>query len=159
LDAEYTIIEKDFQHVVLEGTAYEVGQQQGEILKRQNPEAARWYASGKTDPKKLGFKDFEELRAFYEEYSPGITDEIQGLADGLGVKPDNLQIYNPPIYQSGNCSQFAVLSSVTDDRHVYVGRSYEYHHNENDFACALLGLKEKSSIWGSQNFFSAETTE
>jgi predicted choloylglycine hydrolase len=144
LGAEYTIIKKDFQHVILEGTAYEVGQQQGEILKRQDPEAARWYASGKTEPRKLGFKDFEELQAFYEEYCPGITDEIQGLADGLGVKPDKLPLYSPPIYQPGNCSQFAVLSSVTDDKHVYVGRSYEYNQRQNDFRLCTVRIKGKT---------------
>jgi predicted choloylglycine hydrolase len=77
-----------------------------------------------------------------------VTEEIQGLADGLGARPDKLQIYNPPIYQSGNCSQFAVLSSVTNDGHVYVGRSYEYHHNENDFRLCTVRIKGKIKHMG-----------
>jgi len=37
LSDKYNLMRKDFQHVVLEGTAYEVGQRQAEILKKQNP--------------------------------------------------------------------------------------------------------------------------
>lgn len=152
LGGEYNIIKKNFQHVVLEGTAYEVGQQQGEILKRQNPEAVRWCTSGKTELGKPGFKDFEELQAFYEEYCPGITDEIRGLADSFGVKPDRLQLYSPPIYQPGNCSQFAMLSSVTDDKHVYVGRSYEYNQEMNDFRLCTVRIKGKIEHVGFTEF-------
>jgi predicted choloylglycine hydrolase len=152
LSEKYNLIRKDFQHIVLEGTAYEVGQQQAEILKKQNPDAAKWFASATTDPKRMGFDSFEELQAFYEEYCPGITDEIQGLADGFGAKPDQLQLYNPPIYQPGNCSQFAILSSLTDDKRVYVGRSYEYHHNENDLRLCTLRIKGKIKHIGFTEF-------
>lgn len=152
LSEKYNLIKKDFQHIVLEGTAYEIGQQQAAILKKQNPEAAKWFASATTDPEKIGFDSFEELQAFYEEYCPGITDEILGLADGFGVKPNQLQLYNPPIYQPGNCSQFAVLSSVTDSKHVYVGRSYEYHHNENDFRLCTVRIKGKIKHMGFTEF-------
>jgi predicted choloylglycine hydrolase len=143
LSGKYNLIKKDFQHIVLEGNAYEVGLQQAEILKKQNPEAAKWFASATINPEKMGFSTFDELQAFYEEHCPGITGEILGFADGLGAKPSQLQLYNPPIYQPGNCSQFAVLSSLTDDKHVYVGRSYEYRHNENDLRLCTVRIKGK----------------
>lgn len=149
---KYNLLKKDFHHVVLEGTAYEVGRQQGEILKRQNPEAVRWFTSAKIEPKKLGFKDFEELQAFYEKYCPGITDEIQGLADSFGAEPNKLQLYNPPIYQPGNCSQFAMLSSVTDDKHVYVGRSYEFNQKMNDFRLCTVRIEGKVKHIGFTEF-------
>jgi predicted choloylglycine hydrolase len=152
LSERYTLIKKDFQHLVLEGTAYEVGRQQAEILKKQNPEATKWFASATTDPEKMGFASFEELQAFYEEHCTGITEEILGFADGLDVKPEQLQLYSPPIYQPGNCSQFAVLSSVTNNRHVYVGRSYEYHYNENDFRLCTVRIKEKTKHLGFTEF-------
>lgn len=104
--------------MVVEGSYYEVGRQQGDILKRQNPGVAKWFTSAETNPKKLGFDDFRELQALYDEHCPGITDEIQGFADSFGVGPERPQIYNPPIYRPGNCSQFAILSPVTDDGHV-----------------------------------------
>jgi predicted choloylglycine hydrolase len=152
LSEKHNFIKKDFQHVVLEGTAYEVGQQQAEILRKQSPEAARWFASATPDPKKMGFDSFEELQSLYEEYCPGITDEIVGLADGLGAGPEQIQLYNQPIYQPGNCSQFAVLSSLTDDKHVYVGRSYEYHYNENDLRLCTARIRGKTKHIGFTEF-------
>jgi len=50
-----------------------------------HPRAKR-FTSAKIEPKKLGFKDSEELQAFYEKYRPGITSEIQGLADSFGAE-------------------------------------------------------------------------
>jgi hypothetical protein len=90
LSEEYNLIRKDFQHIVLEVSAYEVGRQQAEILKKEKPEVAKWFASASVNPKKMGFGSFEELQAFYEEYCSGITDEIAGFADGLGVKVNML---------------------------------------------------------------------
>ena len=139
----YNLLKKSFQHVVLEGSAYEIGRQQAEILNKENPKGAKWFASANVDPEKMGFGSFEDLQVFYEEYCPGIGDEIVGFADGLNVGPDRLQIYNPPIYNPGNCSQIAVLSSAADDGHVYVGRSYEFHHDQNDLRLCTARIKGK----------------
>jgi predicted choloylglycine hydrolase len=106
----------------------------------------------KNRPKEKGFNDFKELQAFYEEHCPGITDEILGLANGLGAAPDKLRLYNPPIYYSDNCSQFAVLSSVTDDGHVYVGRSYEFNQKENDFRLCTVRVRRKTKHMGFTEF-------
>ncbi|MHA1928928.1 MAG: hypothetical protein ACTSV2_10185 [Candidatus Thorarchaeota archaeon] len=84
------IINKTFHHVVLEGTAFEVGQQQGEIIKKHKPESVKWCTSPNVDPK-IGFNSFEELQNFFEEYCPGITDELEGFADSLGVNLINYQ--------------------------------------------------------------------
>jgi len=104
---------------------------------------AKWFSSAEINPRKLGFNGFEDLQSFYEENCPGITDEIQGLADSLRVGPEKLQIYNPPIYQPGSCSQLAILSSSTRDKHIYMGRSYEYHHEMNDFRLCTARIKGK----------------
>jgi predicted choloylglycine hydrolase len=149
---EYELVNKDFLHVVVEGTAYEVGYQQGEILKESNPGMAEWFTSGKVEPEKMGCADFLELQKLFEGYCPGITDEIQGLADGFGVKAEVLQIYNPPIYQPGNCSQIALLSTATADNHVYVARSYEYHKDMNDFRLCGVRINDKASSLGFTEF-------
>jgi len=145
---EYNLIKKDFQHVVLEGTEYEIGQQLGEILKKYSPETVKWFTSANIEPAKLGFKDFEDLQSFIEEYCPGITDEALGLADCFSTKLNELQVYNLPIPKQGNCSHFAVLSYVTDDRHTYVGRSYEYNQEFNDFRLCTVRIKGKAKHIG-----------
>lgn len=143
LSGDYDLLKREFKYVVLEGSAFEVGQKQAEILRKENPELARWFASANVDLAKMGFVSFEDLQAYYDEYCPGIVDEILGFADGLGAKPNTLQLFNPPIYNPGNCSLIAVLSRGTIDKHVYVGRSYEYNPNENDLRLCTLRIRGK----------------
>lgn len=92
MSQNYRMIIRDFQRLVVEGSSYEVGWQQGEVLKRQSQEAAKWFSSAEVNPSRLGFSSFKELQSFYEENCPGITDEIQGLVDSLGVEPEKLRI-------------------------------------------------------------------
>ena len=94
-----------YHHIVLEGSQYEVGKQLGEFL-IQEPNAKKVFASNKVNLKKLGFKDFETLWAYSEECCPGITDEIKGFADGLGVSPQTLPFWNWTFAPSlgGECS-------------------------------------------------------
>lgn len=148
MNDEYTLIEKRFQHVILEGSRYEIGQQQGEFLKEHSPQYIRFYTSGKVNPKKLGFSSFEDLQNHYEAFCPGITDELTGIANSLGVKPRNLPMYGSPIYESGNCSQISVLSSATDTGHVYVARSYELNQEMNDFRLCTTRIKGKTKHIG-----------
>ena len=145
---EYNLIEKRFQHVVLEGNHYEIGQQQGEFLKANTPEYVEHYTSGNVDLKKLGFDRFEDLQHHYEEFCPGITEELTGLAESLSVKPDKLPMYGSPIYESGNCSQISVLSSATKNGHAYVGRSYEFNQEMNDFRLCTARIKGKTKHIG-----------
>ncbi|MHA1556590.1 MAG: C45 family autoproteolytic acyltransferase/hydrolase [Candidatus Heimdallarchaeota archaeon] len=151
MSEKYTNINKKYSHIVLEGTNYEVGKQQAELIKNIEP-VVKWMTSGKTDPKKLGFEDFESLQNYYEEFCPGITDEFQGFADTLEITPDKLCHYSPPIFRPGNCSQMAAMSSVTKDDHVYVGRSYEFNNTMNDFTLCCLKIKNKIKHMGFTEF-------
>ncbi|MHA1221628.1 MAG: C45 family autoproteolytic acyltransferase/hydrolase, partial [Candidatus Heimdallarchaeota archaeon] len=147
----YNLINKKYSHIVLEGTSYEVGKQQAELIKNIKP-IVGWMTSGKVEPKKLGFEDFESLQNYYEEFCPGITDELQGFAEALNVTPDKLVHYGPVIYSPGNCSQMAIMSSVSKDKHVYLGRSYEFNDTMNDFRLCCLKIKNKVKHMGFTEF-------
>ncbi len=151
MSENYTNINKKYTHVVLEGTSYEVGKQQAELIKNIDP-IVRWMTSGNVNPKKLGFEDFESLQNYYEEFCPGITDEFQGFAEVLQVTPDKLAHYSPAIYFPGNCSQMSVVSSISKDKHVYIGRSYEFNGTMNDFRLCCLKIKNKVKHMGFTEF-------
>jgi predicted choloylglycine hydrolase len=110
-----------------------VGQQLASLIS-QEPGAKQFFTTGKPNLKKLGFKDFDTLWVYCEECCPGITDEIQGFADGLDISPQNMPFWTwtfaPQL--GGECSQFTALSSATQDQHIYAGRSYEWTHKEED---------------------------
>ncbi|UCH31274.1 MAG: hypothetical protein JSV05_07185 [Candidatus Bathyarchaeota archaeon] len=161
MSPEYELITGEFQHLILEGSPYEVGQMQGAILKRNEAMRVRVEttissfltqlgipSSEKAYLKMLGFEDFKELKALFEEYCPGLNDEMQGFADTLGIKVSASPFYSPNYQIPGNCSQVVVLSSVTNDKHVYVGRSYEWIHSQEDLRLCTTRVEGKAKHTG-----------
>ncbi len=161
MNRDYNIINGKFHHIILEGTAYEVGKRQGEILKGDEEMRARIERSissfssqlgaskdGKPDLNKMGFQDFDELQGFFEEHCPGLNEEIKGFADSLGVEISEVPFYGATYNVRRNCSQVAVLSSATHDKHVYVGRSYEWTHTEEDLRLCTTRVKGKAAHIG-----------
>ena len=149
-DSEYDIKHVTYHHLVVEGTSYEVGQQLAEYVK-QDANRKKFFISAKTDSRKLGFKDFQTLQAYYEECCPGIIDETQGLADGLETSPDRIPLWSQsfkPVSAPRNCSQLLVLSSATDDNHIYLGRSYEWIHTEEDLVLCTTKVNGKAKHIG-----------
>ena len=143
---EYQIHEITFKHILLEGTSYEVGQQQGELLK-SNTNAVTFFTSNKANLKKAGFKTFKEVQNFYEDYCPGINEEIEGFAESLGTSAENVNFYLFP-QSLQNCSHFVILPSITEDKHVYIGRSYEWKHDEEDLRLVTTKVRGKSTHLG-----------
>ncbi|MFX1536290.1 MAG: C45 family autoproteolytic acyltransferase/hydrolase [Promethearchaeota archaeon] len=147
-DREYDIQKVNFHHLVLEGTQYEVGQQLGRMI-GELP-GKDFFASNKIDLKKVGFASFDKLWDYSEECCPGITQEIQGFADQLDVSPDKVPFWNWTFSDSlgGECSQLAVLSSITQNQHTFVGRSYEWNHKEEDLKLITTRIKGKAAHIG-----------
>ncbi len=135
-----------YLHVVLDGSGYKAGKQVAEVIS-QNPSAKSFFSSAKLDLKKTGFADFDSLKASCEECCPGITDEIQGFADGLGTSPDRVPFWNGA-YTTSLCSQLAVLSPATRDHRVYAARSYEWTHKEEDLVLFTTRVTGKATHIG-----------
>lgn len=143
---KYDLAKMRYHHVVLEGSEYEVGKQLAEII-NQDSSAKNFHSSAKLDAKKLGFADFKSLQANCEECCPGITEEVQGFADGLGTSPEKVAFWGGA-YVTSFCSQLAVLTSATKDHHVYAARSYEWIHTEEDLKLFTTRVKGKASHIG-----------
>ena len=148
-ELEHNLVKANYHHVVLEGSGYDAGKQLAGII-NQDAKARKSYSSAKLDLKRLGFADWDALQSSCEECCPGITDEIQGFADGLQTSPDRIPFWNWTYAPSlgGNCSQLAVLSSATKDQHIYAGRSYEWNHKEEDLKLFTTRVKGKASHIG-----------
>lgn len=124
-----------FRHVVMEGSAYEVGKMQ-----------AKWFAdaprehidlmiaaAGKLD--KASAAEAKAAASFLETHCPGLGEEIAGFADGWGVPPEVIAYHSLTAIRSSNCSHFAVLPAITADGHLYVGRSYEWSRDDELRLC------------------------
>ena len=148
-ESKYNLVKENYHHIVLDGSRYEAGKQLAEIIS-QDPKAKKSSSSAKLDLRKLGFADWNDLQSSCEECCPGLIEEIQGFADGLKTSPDRVPFWNWTYSPSlgGNCSQLAVLSAVTEDRHIYAGRSYEWNHKEEDLKLFTTRVKGKASHIG-----------
>jgi predicted choloylglycine hydrolase len=131
-----------FAHAVLEGTPYEVGRLQAEMLKG---DPARVPYLTPTPPFLDGYSRREAQRAldYIEKHCPGLREEIQGAADGFGVPVEEIAFLGgrnkenglsaipvdkpgPGIDQprgSANCSQLVVLPSATENGHLYAAQN------------------------------------
>ncbi|TFG03581.1 hypothetical protein EU538_13155 [Candidatus Thorarchaeota archaeon] len=148
-DSDYTLEEVSFHHVVLEGSHYEIGEQLAEYIKGDEDRVSR-YTAHRVNPKKLGFDNFQSLRMYYEDVCPGISEELQGVADGLGLSIDMMPYWETSLIspQMSTCSQVAVLSTITEDEHSYLGRNYDYDTTRDDRVLCTTRAKGKASHIG-----------
>lgn len=145
----HNLLDVKYHHLVLDSSGYEAGVRLAEVINRDST-AKRFWSSAKLDLKRVGFADFEALQDSCETCCPGINEEIQGFADGLGISPDKIPFWNWTYGSSlgGNCSQLAVLSPATENHHIYAGRSYEWNHKEEDLKLFTTRIRRKASHIG-----------
>jgi hypothetical protein len=121
-----------FVHVVLEGTPYEVGRLQGEILKNDQARA-RYLTPTLPFLERYSKREAHRALGYFEKYCPGIMEEIQGAAVAFGVPVEDIAFLGGrskedgssaipvarPVSRSGcHCSHFAILPSASEDGHL-----------------------------------------
>lgn len=118
----------------LKGTPYEMGVQHGKLLSNHVRENMKFLLETKADetvmeagpvkvtPKSILPTIVQTQRPFVPEK---YFEEMRGLADGAGVKVEDVQLSNfiPELF---HCSGFAVMNSATKDGTMYHGRVLDY---------------------------------
>jgi predicted choloylglycine hydrolase len=134
-----------YQHLVLEGSAYEVGRRQGELIK-QVPPVKEWFGSG---AKTLSDAELKEIYRQIDRFCPGLREEIQGCADSLGIVPEQVVYFFESYIRVNHCSHFAVLPGMTANGHLLVGRSYEFSDTMDDLSFFTTRISGKYAHIGS----------
>lgn len=147
MSPEYSIREARFQHVVLEGTSYEVGRWQAEVA-QQRATPPNIPLSLDYEPGHFGFRDLTEMQELMERYCPGLNDEIRGFADGLGLPLEKIFHYGAAYPRLGQCSHMVALPAITADGHVYAGRSYELNPDDEDLRLCTTRVRGKAAHVG-----------
>ena len=132
----------------LVGTSYEIGQALGRM------------AAGSSPLKKLhttgfaGFGDIEVKQAttLFARWCPGLQEELQGFADALQV-PLSQVVYHGMTYLRPNCSQIALLPSLTAAAEPLLGRNYEFSHEAEDFTLVKTSVAGKYTHMGTSVMF------
>ncbi len=108
----------------LKGTHYEVGHQLGELLGRRRMVLNKRVVFTETDA--------AAAMKLYEEWCPGLREEMRGYADAVGVPVERL-VYAAMTYLRPRCSQMALLPPITANGHALIARSYEFGPRAEDF--------------------------
>jgi len=118
----------------LKGTPYEMGYQHGALMKANvqgNLDRILNVEGDKTLVKfgPIEVKPRDAIQSIIEIQKPFVPqrfiDEIAGLADGAGIKPQEARVANfiPEMF---HCSGFALMNSATKDGTLYHGRVLDY---------------------------------
>lgn len=135
-----------FKHVVLEGSPYEVGKLQGELIKKEIDFEKQLFHYSKSDIANNTSTD--EAIKLFRKYAPEMYEELNGFADGLGVDYRTLIYYATTYNSGGRCSHLAVLPRATEDGHLYVGRNYEFDPNKSDLRLCTTRVDKKAAHLG-----------
>ncbi|MTI55709.1 C45 family autoproteolytic acyltransferase/hydolase [Geosporobacter ferrireducens] len=112
------------QFLALKGNHYDIGWQMGKQL------SGNIGICGEAEA--LSKDLLEEALKLYDQFCPGLTDELRGYADAKGVALNRL-IFTSMTYLRPNCSEMVLLPEKTQNDHVLLARSYEFAPQYEDF--------------------------
>jgi len=152
MNAEYSIEERTYQHITLEGTAYEAGRLQGQIFQK-DARFAFFCSTVDFDPAQFGYSSLSAMQATVERICPGLNEEIQGFGDACGVPIFKAFHYMASSAAVGGCSHMVVNPSISENGHVYVGRNYELNPNDEDLCLYTTRIRGKANHVGFSTLF------
>ena len=76
-----------------------------------------------------------EIIRLLDRWCPGLNDELQGFADASSI-PVSKVAYYAGTYLRPSCSQIAISAQKSANGHPILARSYEYHHDLEEFTLA-----------------------
>jgi predicted choloylglycine hydrolase len=131
-------------HILLEGNNYEVGRDLGNICKK---------IPGLADAMRMKEEfitkqDEAKMYQLFDEFCPGINEEIIGFADELGI-PVVQVLYYAMTYLQPGCSQIAVLPSKTKNGHTLLARNYDFNDKMEEMKLSTTRIKGKYAHIGS----------
>ncbi|MCG7377948.1 C45 family peptidase [Paenibacillus sp. ACRSA] len=127
----------------LQGTNYEIGYRLGTLIS-ENKEQQLTYTRTLEG---FGEKEYQEAVHLFDEWCPGITEEITGFAEALHVPAKQIAYYALS-YLLPRCSQIALLPSMTAQNKPLLARNYEFNHQMEDFVLARTSVTGKYTHMG-----------
>ncbi|MEG0367295.1 MAG: C45 family peptidase, partial [Coprobacillus sp.] len=127
----------------LSGSHYEIGYQLGKMIDKDVLLKSK-YIMDKTD---LSKQEVTEANELFEQWCPGLCDEIAGFADALNIKREDTFFYSMT-YLIPRCSQIALQSHITNDNKPLLARNYEFSHELEDFCLFKTSVDGKYTHMG-----------
>jgi isopenicillin-N N-acyltransferase-like protein len=141
--------------IEISGDAHERGRQHGEAARDEIARSIEYYGRSFERTAKLTWSDITKLSPRWvpmiERYSPGILDEVRGIAEGANVTFEEILALNGRgELSSGNpfldgeyedCSSYAVLPEAAGDGHMYTGQNWDWRKETVD-TVVLLRIRQ-----------------
>lgn len=138
-----------FRHVVLQGSASEVGIAQAKAVS-SIPGWKQFFQSGcDFDNRPKAADTLRLLRRF----NPSAEEEISAFCDSLGVSPDNLVYFAYTHLAARRCSHLVALPTATQNGHTLVGRNYDFSHSLDDLRLCSTFIAGKNAHIGFSSIF------
>ncbi len=128
-----------FHHALLQGTAYQAGRMQGEIIAA----VPGWLAFIRSGKGAFSPDVFRQVMQFFDRYCPGVNEEIHGLADGAGIPVEDVVYYASTYLRATGCSHFAVLPAATENGHVLAARTFDFSDSSDDLRLCTTQIEGK----------------
>lgn len=129
--------------MALSGTNYEIGYQLGKVI-TEIPALRAMHTGGMEG---FGENQTEEAKKLFDSFCPGLTEELQGFADGLGVPVQQIFFYGMT-YLIPRCSHIALMPSITAEGKPLLARNYEFSPEAEDFCLIKTAVKGKYTHMG-----------
>lgn len=126
-----------YRHIVTEGTHYEVGRALGACF-REDRELMAFLTSPFMGAPPLLPAAAERIMEQFEQYCPGLNQEIQGFADETGVAAEQIVFYYSFYHPSGYCSQAAFSTGTGEGCQTYHMRTYDFGWEDAPYNQLLL---------------------
>jgi predicted choloylglycine hydrolase len=131
------------QTIELKGSYYEIGQMYGNVVSSIHP-LKKLHTSGF---KGFDHSELKKAKAMFSKWCPGLNEELEGFANALQVSP-LLVLYYGMTYLRPNCSQIALLPSMTQNGTPLLARNYEFSHELEDFTLVKTQVSGKYAHLG-----------
>lgn len=126
----------------LQGTNYEIGFKLGKAVLESGQ-----ISNVKSSPDIFTKEEIKEMVDLFDEFLPGMNEEIKGFSDAIGLT--ELEVfYYALTYLVPGCSIIAILPELSNNDHVMVARNYEFSHKMEDFTFSKTQVKGKYAHMG-----------
>lgn len=127
----------------LKGSSYDIGYKLGSIIS-ENIALKKAYTRILEG---FGLTEYKDAVKLFDEWCPGISEEIDGFADAFKVNTEQIAYY-AMTYLLPRCSQIALLPNMTAQNKHLLARNYEFNHQIEDFVLVRTSVTGKYTHMG-----------
>jgi len=122
----------------LTGTNYQIGVQLAEWIQKRPGALDILLSPSETFPK----EKLIAIQSLFDQYCPGINDEIKGFADHLGIQPGQVLHYAMSYLECG-CSLMASLPQKNEEGHTLLACTYDFNDELDDLCLTTTKVNGK----------------